>query len=414
MSFAQNKSKFLYFKQNDQETTQTPLSKKSSTDYFPITITNHTRYTLVQTVKETIEIVTNVLLKQEIISVDCEGERLSKDGRLTLIQIGLNDKRVFIFDILKGGSLMFTGLSETKPGLKKVLESKNILKLIHDCRNDFDSMLYQYNVKMFGFIDTQEVHFVYDLFFKKDVSLPISLLKFIKIYVGEDLSIKEKMKSTMHNDPMVWGQRPLKHEMLIYAAEDVKYLAESWNNLSQKLNKSLINSIKMLSIFKVIDKELHADFQIYLMNQFFINQNLVQQGQMRLDQLLYYDYVTGFLEVKKNEEYMEGFLVDNDEDIEDSAKKEEIKRKKQRMSFLGEMVYYFKNGKKNTSFYNNRNKNVSITNYIFNYYYNINDNSKQNEQEYEFKDFNTLEEDIGKAKKKAHEKFRARMEGKFL
>ena len=79
---------------------------------------------------------------------------------------------------------MFLGLSPDKPGLKAVLENKKILKILHDCRNDWDSLLYQYSVRLFGFIDTQEAYFVYILFYKQEITLPISLLNFIKIFSG--------------------------------------------------------------------------------------------------------------------------------------------------------------------------------------------------------------------------------------
>jgi ribonuclease D len=56
---------------------------------------------------------------------------------------------------------MFTGLDdEKKRGLKHVLENKRILKLIHDVRNDWDSLLYQYSVRIFNFVDTQEAYFI--------------------------------------------------------------------------------------------------------------------------------------------------------------------------------------------------------------------------------------------------------------
>ena len=42
---------------------------------------------LVQTISQTIDIVNNILLKQNIIAIDCEGISLSREGRLTLLQV---------------------------------------------------------------------------------------------------------------------------------------------------------------------------------------------------------------------------------------------------------------------------------------------------------------------------------------
>ena len=42
---------------------------------------------LVQTISQTIDVVNNILLKQDVIAIDCEGISLSKEGRLTLLQV---------------------------------------------------------------------------------------------------------------------------------------------------------------------------------------------------------------------------------------------------------------------------------------------------------------------------------------
>jgi hypothetical protein len=43
--------------------------------------------TLIQTISQTIDIVNNILLNQNIIAIDCEGISLSREGRLTLLQV---------------------------------------------------------------------------------------------------------------------------------------------------------------------------------------------------------------------------------------------------------------------------------------------------------------------------------------
>lgn len=49
---------------------------------------NHSStFTLIETINQTIDVVSNVLLNEEILAIDCEGVELSKKGRLTLIQV---------------------------------------------------------------------------------------------------------------------------------------------------------------------------------------------------------------------------------------------------------------------------------------------------------------------------------------
>ena len=50
---------------------------------------NH-NFTLIETINQTIDVVSNVLLNEEILAIDCEGVELSKKGRLTLIQVNFN------------------------------------------------------------------------------------------------------------------------------------------------------------------------------------------------------------------------------------------------------------------------------------------------------------------------------------
>jgi exonuclease 3'-5' domain-containing protein 1 len=148
---------------------------------------------------------------------------------------------------MKGGSLMFTGLDEeNKRGLKYVLENKKICKLIHDCRNDWDSLLHQYSVRIYNFVDTQEAYFIFKLFYFQEITLPISLLKFIESMTNEKLQFKDKFKVEMANNPEMWAQRPLSYEQLVYASQDVLHLAKAWKILLDSFNANLKEIVKII------------------------------------------------------------------------------------------------------------------------------------------------------------------------
>ena len=196
---------------------------------------------------------------------------------------------------------MFLGLNTDKPGLKAVLENKKILKLLHDCRNDWDSLLYQYSIRLFNFIDTQEAYYIYILFYKQELNLPISLKRFIREFTGEDLITKSIMKNQMKEDINFWKKRPLEHNMLVYASEDVKYLIKAWGALERKLNKESIEIIKVLSIFKVIDKDMFYEFVDYVTKMFFEKYQSVIKGDVQLQDVVNVDYVKCFFEMKEND-----------------------------------------------------------------------------------------------------------------
>ena len=159
------------------------------------------------------------------------------------MQIGLENGKVFLFDILKGGPKLFEGLDGKNNGLKALFENRNILKLIHDCRNDWDSILYQYKTRIFNFLDTQEAFFIFELFYYNEINLPISLSKFIQKFTCYDLSSKNEIKELMAKDTSLWAIRPIPENQLKYASVDVKYLIEAFLVLKEKMNKNLIEIV---------------------------------------------------------------------------------------------------------------------------------------------------------------------------
>lgn len=252
---------------------------------------------------------------------------------------------------------MFNGLDIDHPGLKAVLENNKILKIIHDCRSDWDSLLYQYSVRLFSFIDTQEAYYVYHLFYHQELTLPISLLNFIKIITNTNMEEKIKMKDEMHNDPEIWGKRPLTENMIKYAAEDVKYLAIAWEILEQKLNEDLLEIIKVLSILKVVNKNIFEEFYEYLSKVFFENFKLYQEHKVDFSYVISLDYVYGFFELANASED-ENYSILRNAFLYKKKKKEETFRN------------YFKNLSKdrryNTSYNNGkRKKSENITGSIY-------------------------------------------------
>lgn len=138
---------------------------------------------------------------------------------------------------------MFLGVEGKNNGLKALFENRNILKLIHDCRNDWDSILYQYKTRIFNFIDTQEAFFIYELFFCGEINDAISLSKFIQKLTNYEMKYKNKIKELMIYDSSLWAIRPIPENQLKYASEDVKFLIPAFNILKEKLNKNLIEIV---------------------------------------------------------------------------------------------------------------------------------------------------------------------------
>lgn len=126
-------------------------------DTWKIKVLQNTR--VIGTIRES-AFVTDAILKsaqteQVVISFDCEGINLGSKGQLTLLEIGTTRGEAFIFDVLTCPELITDG------GLKTLLESENVIKVIHDCRNDSANLFNQYNIVLKNVFDTQVRRFSY-------------------------------------------------------------------------------------------------------------------------------------------------------------------------------------------------------------------------------------------------------------
>lgn len=121
-------------------------------DTWKIKVLQNTR--VIATVNES-QFVTEAIAKSAtkddpvVISVDCEGINLGLKGELTLVEIGTIRGEAFIFDVQQCPNIM------TEGGLKGLLENENVIKIIHDCRNDSVNLFVQFRVLLRNVFDTQ-------------------------------------------------------------------------------------------------------------------------------------------------------------------------------------------------------------------------------------------------------------------
>ena len=93
-----------------------------------------------------------------LLAVDVEGERLSRTGRVTLLQVATAE-RVFIFDVLALGAEAFdaqpAGDTGAPLGLRALLEDADRTKLMWDVRRDSDALHHQHAVSLADVLDVQ-------------------------------------------------------------------------------------------------------------------------------------------------------------------------------------------------------------------------------------------------------------------
>ncbi|XP_033499276.2 piRNA biogenesis protein EXD1 [Epinephelus lanceolatus] len=160
--------------------------------------------------------------KQRVIGVGADGIEVYKHGRLCWLQIATNNK-VYLFDVLLLGARAF------KNGLSMILESKHILKVIHDCRAIAGCLTAQFGVKLTNVFDTQ-VADVMCFYSETGGLLPdrVSTLQevvslHLKVPSSQLLTLQMKSQLTKE-ERQIWQKRPCPVPLLKVMALSVIHL----------------------------------------------------------------------------------------------------------------------------------------------------------------------------------------------
>ncbi|XP_070698500.1 piRNA biogenesis protein EXD1 [Pempheris klunzingeri] len=160
--------------------------------------------------------------KQRVIGVAADGVEVFKHSRLCWLQISTKNK-VYLFDILLLGARAF------KNGLSMILENKQILKVIHDCRAIAGCVMAHFGVKLTNVFDTQ-VADVMCFYSETGGFLPdrVSTLEevvslHLKVPSSQLLSLKMKSELTREEREM-WYKRPCPVALLKVMALSVIHL----------------------------------------------------------------------------------------------------------------------------------------------------------------------------------------------
>ena len=180
--------------------------------------------------RDALKTINKSVKRSKVVAVDIEGD-LRWNGRLSLIQIGLEDESVFLFDVQECPSLL-----EADAGLRSLLCGP-VTKILHDCRNDARALKGQFDIVLTHVWDTQVAH---SILTGKDHTVHLAGLNVIlQKYAGAHNEDKKQVK----HGPGVWEQRPLPALLLRYAARDVQHLVKVYRKMHQAmLQKNLLQN----------------------------------------------------------------------------------------------------------------------------------------------------------------------------
>ncbi|KAK0932881.1 hypothetical protein LTR29_015551 [Friedmanniomyces endolithicus] len=103
--------------------------------------------------------------------VDLEGNNLSRNGTLSLVTILLESERdVYLVDVTTLGRDAFTTTGADGRTLKAVLESRDIVKVFFDIRNDSDALFGLYEIRVDGIEDLQLMELASRNFSKRNIN----------------------------------------------------------------------------------------------------------------------------------------------------------------------------------------------------------------------------------------------------
>ncbi|KAK6387924.1 hypothetical protein LTR81_027264 [Elasticomyces elasticus] len=103
--------------------------------------------------------------------VDLKGNNLSRNGTLSLVTIPLEpESEVYLVDVTTLGRDAFTTASTGGCTLKPVLESRDIVKVFFDIRNDSDALFGLYEIRVAGIEDLQLMELASRNFSKRHVN----------------------------------------------------------------------------------------------------------------------------------------------------------------------------------------------------------------------------------------------------
>ncbi|CAD7954609.1 unnamed protein product [Amoebophrya sp. A120] len=186
------------------------------------------------------------------IAVDMEGVNHGRNGRLSVIQVFVDqkngvEKKVYLFDITVMQSEAFE-----HGKLKQLFESKQILKVLFDIRGDADALWHLFKVKYDHAYDIQVLYT-----FKFQETSDGYLKGFAKVQDAfSGLSYADKLRLKKVKDEGValfgdgkseiWEKRPLPAALVNYCAADVEYLLrmkQAWDPTCAEKYTATVKSV---------------------------------------------------------------------------------------------------------------------------------------------------------------------------
>lgn len=142
----------------------------------------------------------------KVVAMDVEGVDLGRTGQISLIQLAPSPEHCFLLDVLHANDDLIKWL-------RAILESNEIVKVIHDCRMDSDALFHLFQIKLVNVHDTSCWHW-------KTTGVVDAALNVVLQTNGLKQNVVRD-SSVYNANHAFWATRPLTPKMVEWAAGDI-------------------------------------------------------------------------------------------------------------------------------------------------------------------------------------------------
>jgi exonuclease 3'-5' domain-containing protein 1 len=196
------------------------------------------------------ENVENLFADAKVLAIDLEGVDLGRNGKVSLIQIA-DGKNCIVVDVLnKDGSDPLVNW------LRRILESPDVVKIIHDLKMDYDALYHLLNIRLTNIHDTAIWHSMITVHENAPLNDVLS-------YNGVGVNATRD-KSVYHSNHKFWATRPLTEDMISWASGDVAKLIDVYNRqIKRQLSVKSIADQKATELADFFAKCKLGTVQVY-------------------------------------------------------------------------------------------------------------------------------------------------------
>lgn len=167
------------------------------------------------------------LVQHHAVALVCEG--VDQDGvDLSLVRVSTGTGITYLFDMLSPEAGRF--MDSAAGGLRLVLESPDVSKVVHDSRRALGVLARHYDCTVRGLFDTQAAHAV--AAGNADGPFKVSRGEVLARWAGpepEDNTDGDVVKKVTARDRWSWHRRPLSEHFVRYAAADMDRLLDAYH-----------------------------------------------------------------------------------------------------------------------------------------------------------------------------------------